>query len=104
MKKIIEDAAKLLMYKGPAIHELIAEAVMENKVVKVERKESVTILTVNFITAYDTNITDVYVFNSEKELIKQEIQVNKKIKVVFDKYREVANLLRNIPNQDVLAS
>jgi formaldehyde-activating enzyme involved in methanogenesis len=104
LKKIIEDAAKLLMYKGPAIHELIAEAVMENKVVKVERKESVTILTVNFITAYDTNITDVYVFNSEKELIKQEIQVNKKIKVVFDKYREVANLLRNIPNQDVLAS
>ncbi|MBJ7993669.1 hypothetical protein [Bacillus mycoides] len=104
MKKIIEDAAKLLIYKGPAIHELIAEAVMENKVVKVETKESLTILTVNFITAYDTNITDVYMFNSEKELIKQELQVNKKVKVVFDKYKEVANLLRKISNQDILAS
>ncbi|UNJ95134.1 hypothetical protein MN093_05320 [Bacillus mycoides] len=77
---------------------------MENKVVKVETKESLTILTVNFITAYDTNITDVYMFNSEKELIKQELQVNKKVKVVFDKYKEVANLLRKISNQDILAS
>ncbi|EOO66388.1 hypothetical protein IKE_03105 [Bacillus cereus VD196] len=104
MKKIIEQAAKLIMYKGPSIHELIAEAVMENKVVKVETKESLTILTINFITAYDTNVTDIYMFNKEKELIKQELRVNKKVKVIFDKYREVENLLRKIPNQDVMAS
>ncbi|MCW1940628.1 hypothetical protein OMD49_19185 [Bacillus anthracis] len=76
---------------------------MENKVVKVETKESLTVLTINFTTAYDTNVTDVYMFNNEKELIKQELRVNKKVKVIFDKYREVENLLRKIPNQDVIA-
>lgn len=43
-------------------------------------------------------------FNNEKELIKQELRINKKVKVIFDKYREVEDLLRKIPNQDVIAS
>ncbi|WP_306007399.1 hypothetical protein [Bacillus sp. MMSF_3353] len=104
MKRIIEQAAKLIMYKGPAIHELIAEAVMENKEVEIDTKENITILKIKFVTAFDTNVTDIYTFNKDKELIKQEIQINKKVKVVFDKYKELDNLLRKIPSQSLAAS
>lgn len=104
MKRIIEQAAKLIMYKGPAIHELITEAVMENKEVEIDTKENITILKIKFVTAFDTNVTDIYTFNKDKELIKQEIQINKKVKVVFDKYKELDNLLRKIPSQSLAAS
>ncbi|MEH7458506.1 hypothetical protein V7183_15155 [Bacillus sp. JJ1127] len=104
MKRIIERVAKLIMYKGPTIHELIADAVMEDKEVEIVTRENLTILKIKFVTAFDTSVTDIYTFNNDKELIKQEIKINKKMKVVFDKYNEIDNLLRKMPSQSLAAS
>ncbi|MDD2476966.1 MAG: hypothetical protein PHI32_13790 [Dysgonamonadaceae bacterium] len=104
MKKIIDNVAKLLMYNGPDINELIAVAVMENKKVEIDEKENLTILKNTFETAYNSIVTDIFTFNSEKELIKQEVQINHKVKVIFDKYAEAKELLDKLPNNDLLAS
>lgn len=92
------------MYKGPDVNELIAEAHMENKKVDIDKNENYTILKITFETAYNTAVTDVFIFNSEKELIKQELQINQKVKVIFNKYEEAKKLLEELPSKELVAS
>lgn len=101
---IIENVAKLLKYQGPDINELIAEAYAENKKIIVDKIDASTALKITFKTAYETIVTDVFIFNEQKELIKQELHINDKINVIFDKYKEASDMLINLTRDQLAAS
>ncbi|WP_419882814.1 hypothetical protein ACN6MY_03835 [Peribacillus sp. B-H-3] len=104
MQNSIDQVAKLLMYKGPKISDLISIALNEGKQFSINKDDYSYCLTTEFKTAYDITVVDNYIFNLKDELIKQTLNINNKEKVVFDKYTEAKQLLKNITKSNVLVS
>ncbi|MEH7522035.1 hypothetical protein V7149_01930 [Bacillus sp. JJ1503] len=96
MKNSLEKVAKLLMYEGPRITDLIAKAVNEKKHFYISKTDGMELLTIEFTTAYNTSVQDKYFFNSDKELIKQLLIINTTEKIIFDKYADAKSLLQSI--------
>lgn len=92
----IHQVAKLLMYDGPTVTELIQKAVEENKEFSISNNGDITTLTIETTVAYSLKVTDVYSFNFEGQLIKQTIIMNGKEQIVFDKYKEATQILTKL--------
>lgn len=92
------------MYQGPDINELIAEAYAKNKETIVDKIDTSTSVRITFQTAYETTVTDEFIFNEQKELIKQKLHINGKTKVIFDKYKEASEVLISLASDQLVAS
>lgn len=101
---VIENVVKLLMYEGPDINELIAKALMEDSKVNIDENDTMKVLKITWKTAYETTVTDIFTFNDEKALIKQELSINDKTKVIFDKYKEAGEMLEELARNELAVS
>ena len=104
MKQTIDEVAKILMYTGPSMSELISSSVKENKEIDITKQDGSTYLSISFETAYSTKVNDIYVYNCDNELIKQEIEINNKVTVIFDKFKEASELLQTHKKSKLIAS
>lgn len=103
MKRINEVAA-LIMYNGPTIEEVLSEATFNNCMYTINYDNSVTELIVYSIVAYNTPVIDKYYYDESKKLIKQILVVNCKEKLVFDKYGEAIELLKQIDKSNKIVA
>ncbi len=94
MNNSIDKVAKLLMYKGPKVSDLIAKAVNDKKQFSFDKLDNLLCLTIEFNTAYGVLVQDKYIFNNIDELIKQTLIINNKEKIVFDKFHEAKEILQ----------
>jgi hypothetical protein len=104
MNNSIDKVAKLLMYKGPKISDLIAKTVNEKKQFTIDKLDNLLCLTIKFNTAYNVHVQDKYIFNSFDEIIKQTLIINNKEKIVFDKYHEAKEILLFATESKVMVS
>lgn len=104
MNNSIDKVAQLLMYKGPKISDLIAKAVIEGKQFTFDKHNEQTVLTINFNSAYNTNVQDIYYYNTDDELIKQTLVINNKQSIIFDKYKDAKELIEKINLTETQAS
>ncbi|SEB27500.1 hypothetical protein [Paenibacillus sp. 276b] len=93
MRDEIEHIARLLSYDGPTATELIQEAVEKDSKYTVTIQGDITILTIVATLAYSLEVTDVYQYNLEGQLIKQTLTTNGKERTIFDKYKEAKDTL-----------
>ncbi|WP_028563388.1 hypothetical protein [Paenibacillus pinihumi] len=92
----IHQVAKLLMYDGPTVTELMQKAIDQNHEFSILKNGDITILTIESTVAYSLKVTDRYHFNFEGQLIMQTINMNGKEQIVFDKYKEATQILTKL--------
>lgn len=92
----IREVAELLIYEGTSISELIKCASKDGNEVELNTNNGVTELIIISRAPYDLEIHDIYIFDSEKCLVKQSIKLNEKVQVVFDKFAEVNQILQQM--------
>ncbi|MED7756102.1 hypothetical protein ABDI04_18015 [Bacillus licheniformis] len=103
MSEIFDNVAKILMYKGKSLEKIIEEAIIQGKEYKIEHRTDSTKINISFKTAYDITITDIFIYNCDKELIKQQVFVNGKLRTIFDKYEEVEFILSSLEYNRIIA-
>ncbi|AWM45152.1 hypothetical protein ACSYG7_14550 [Bacillus velezensis] len=103
MSGIFDDIAKILIYKGEPIENIIEEAIIQGKEYKIEHQKNGTRINVSFKTAYDIIINDIFIYNCDNELIKQQVSVKGKLRTVFDKYEEAQCLLSSLEYNQIIA-
>ncbi|MBV7318171.1 MULTISPECIES: hypothetical protein [Bacillus] len=103
MSSIFDDVAKLLIYKGESIENIIEKAIIQGKEYKIEHQKDSTRINVISKTAYDITINDIFIYNCDNELIKQQVIVNGKLRTIFDKYGEIQCLLNSLEYNKIIA-
>ncbi|HCJ56064.1 MAG TPA: hypothetical protein DHV55_00750 [Clostridiaceae bacterium] len=101
MDEKIKDVVSLLLYRGPDISDLILEAINEEKEYTIEIKDGLTILKIYSALVYDLKIADIFIYNDERQLIKQVLLIGDKEKIIFDKFQEAAYLIDNFKNTSI---
>lgn len=96
MIKKIKEIAELLLYYGPDIEQLKDKAISEGKDYSVVNADGLKTLKIDSVLPYNLNVTDIYVYNSEKQLIKQVLVIGDKKEIVFDKYKEAEKLIQDL--------
>lgn len=104
MNVTLEKIADLLMYIGPNIELKIREATLSGNVAKVYNENGLKRLVIESQLPYTLKVIDTYTYNEDDELIKHTIQVNKKEKVLFNKFSEINELLNTVSNSATLIS
>lgn len=100
----IHQVAKLLMYDGPTATELVQKAVEKGEEFTITSSGEITTLTIKSVVAYGLQVTDVYSYNLDGQLIKQVIIMNGKERTVFDKYKEASQLLKKLQQKKKMVS
>jgi GTP cyclohydrolase FolE2 len=104
MHERIQKVAKLLMYDGPSVKELIKSAVNDGKEFEQHNNKGFITLTIKSSVSYSLKLTDIYTYNQEGQLIKQVLKLNDKEKVIFDKFQEAKDILNSIESEGQLVS
>lgn len=104
MKKIIEQIAKLLLYTGPSIKDIVEQAQNEDTVFKIKCGSKGTCVKVIEELPYDLTTEDIYYYDIDERLIKQILVMDGKSKVVFDKYKEINELVARLNQLDKVAA
>lgn len=104
MNVTLEKIADLLMYVGPNIELKIREATLSGNNTKIYNDNGLKRLVIESQLPYKLKVIDTYIYNEDDELIKHTIQVNKKEKVVFNKFSEVNDLLNTLNKSAILIS
>lgn len=94
MNNIIDSVAKVLLYKGPSLHEIINEATINNYEYDIVRDRLTTRIIIKSTLVYSTNVIDEYTYDNDGNLIKHNVRINNKERVVFDKYEDTKELIR----------
>jgi len=103
MSVVIEYVAKLLMYRGPQIDEMIRNAVASGNEYSVIDEVDCKKLRIKSIGPYNLVIEDVFYYNLDQELIKQTLFLNGRETVIFDKFYEAMVALKLYENSFLAA-
>lgn len=101
----IKYVAELLMYSGPTLEEIIMDAGQRGLSFDVKKTSNgINILTVTDELPYNLKVKDIYYYDQEQKMIKHLLKINDNIKVIFDKYKEVDNILLNIDEAELISA
>ena len=90
MNKRVDELASLIMYNGPKFQDVLNDAMKNKNIINTNKLKDGNIeLIIESSIVYKIKIVDKYIYDLDGKLIKQSILINKKERIIFDKYKEV---------------
>ena len=99
---MIDEVVNLIVYNGPTIDDIINNAIKDNHKMNIREniEEGTKELIVKSIVAYGVKIEDIYVYDDKNMLIRQSLIIENKENIIFDRYKEINNLIY-IKNKEI---
>jgi hypothetical protein len=91
MNNDINYVAKLIVYKGPDMSEIVNEAIDNGWEVDFNKLSNGTQIDITSYLPYMVHVNDRYIYDLDGYLVKHITIINGKENIIFDKYYEIKN-------------